>query len=293
MTRYWFATLRVARGQIPVSASNIRRLTEQRLPDPPPEGMKRIRMTIAYDGAPFHGFARNRGVATISGTLEAALSEILCHPIDLACAGRTDRGVHARGQVVSFDADETRADPARLARALNKMCGPAIAARDAALVGDDFDARLSCIGRAYRYRILNSEVPDPLLAPITWHVEQPLDLATMRNASDQLIGTHDFSSFCRRNQSRPHESFVRRINVARWRREGDSLRFDIEANAFCHQMVRSLVGTLVDMGRGRRRAADMGPILDALDRAAAASPAPPHGLVLWAARYRDTPSNPG
>ena len=250
-------------------------------------------MTIAYDGAPFHGFARNRGVATVSGTLEATLGEILRHPIDLACAGRTDRGVHARGQVVSFDADETRADPARLARAVNKMCGPAIAVRAASVTGPEFDARLSCTGRAYRYRILNSSVPDPLLAPITWHVEQPLDLAAMRTASDRLMGTQDFSSFCRRNRSRPDESFVRRIKVARWRREGHVWRFDIEANAFCHQMVRSLVGTLVEIGRGRRRAADMGSILAATDRAAAASPAPPHGLVLWAARYPATPANPG
>ena len=267
-------------------------MTEQRQPDPPPERMKRVRMTIAYDGAPFHGFARNRGVATVSGTLEDALSEILRHPIDLACAGRTDRGVHARGQVVSFDADETRVDPARLVRAVNKMCGPAIAARAARVVGDEFDARLSCIDRAYRYRILNSPVPDPLLARVTWHVEQPLDMAAMRNASDRLMGTQDFSSFCRRDRSRPHESFVRCIRVARWRREGHGLRFDIEANAFCHQMVRSLVGTLVEIGRGRRRAADMGPILAAADRAAAAGPAPPHGLVLRAVRYPDTPANP-
>ena len=243
-------------------------------------------MTIAYDGAPFHGFARNRGVATVADTLEAALSEILQHPVQLACAGRTDRGVHARGQVVSFDADESRVDPARLAGAINKMCGPAIAVRSASLASDDFDARLSCIARSYRYRILSSVVPDPLLASLTWHVPHPLDLAAIRTASDRLLGHHDFSAFCRRNRSRPDESFVRRVSVARWRADGDVLQFDIEANAFCHQMVRSLVGTLVDIGRGRRRASDLGPILLSGERSLAASPAPPHGLVLWAAHYR-------
>lgn len=242
-------------------------------------------MTIAYDGAPFHGFARNDGVVTVAGTLEAALGEILRHPVDLACAGRTDRGVHARGQVVSFDADEGRIDPVRMVRAVNKMCGPAIAARTARIASDDFDARLSCTGRAYRYRVLNSPIPDPLLAHLSWHVERPLDINPMRLACDALLGSHDFTSFCRRNRSRPDESLVRRVSHAAWHREGDVLSFGVEANAFCHQMVRSLVGTLVAIGAGSRRAADIGGILARADRAAAASPAPPHGLVLWAARY--------
>ena len=249
-------------------------------------------MTVAYDGAPFHGFARNDGVATVAGTLEAVLAEILRHPVELACAGRTDKGVHAHGQVVSFDADPDRVDPERLGRAVNRMCGPAIAARSVELVGDEFDARLSCVGRAYRYRILNSPTPDPLSAHLTWHVEQPLDLAAMRTAGDRLVGRHDFSSFCRRNRSRPDESLVRQVTAARWRSSGAALRFEIEANAFCHQMVRSVVGTLVEIGRGRRQAADMGRILEAADRAAAAGPAPPHGLVLWAVRYPDGAANP-
>lgn len=247
--------------------------------------MRRVQMTVAYDGSPFHGFARNDGVETVAGTLEDVIGDVLGHPVTLSCAGRTDRGVHARGQVVSFDADEERLDAARLVRAVNRRCRPAISARSVRLVGDDFDARLSCVGRAYRYRILNSPVPDPLVATATWHVEQPLDLAALRVASDRLIGSHDFSSFCRRNRSRPDESLVRRVTLARWQRDGELLRFDIEANAFCHQMVRSLVGTLVEVGRGRRRAADLGPILEARDRGRAGRPAPPHGLVLWAARY--------
>jgi tRNA pseudouridine38-40 synthase len=247
-------------------------------------------MTIAYDGAPFHGFARNVGIPTVAGTLEEALGRILRHRVELACAGRTDKGVHARGQVVSFDADETRIDPPRLVRAINRMCAPAIAARDAAVVGDDFDARLSCTGRAYRYRILNAE--DPLEARWSWHVEQPLDLAAMETATRSLVGSHDFSSFCRRNRSRPDESLVRRVTSTGWWRDGEELSFDIEANAFCHQMVRSLVETLVEIGRGRRQSTDMASILAARERAAATGPAPPHGLILVAARYDDPTPNP-
>jgi tRNA pseudouridine38-40 synthase len=249
-------------------------------------------MTVAYDGAPYHGFARNEGVPTVAGTLETALGQVLGHPVELACAGRTDKGVHARGQVVSFEADENRIDPPRLVRAVNRMCGPTIAVRDAVVVSDDFDARLSCTGRAYRYGILNAEIPDPLQARWSWHVEQPLDMVAMETATETLLGSHDFSSFCRRNRSRPDESLVRRVASAGWQDGGGLLCFDIEANAFCHQMVRSLVGTLVEVGRGRRRAAAMGEILEARDRAAAAGPAPPHGLVLVAARYADQASNP-
>ena len=256
-------------------------------PDPPPPGRVRMAMTVAYNGAPFCGFARNEGVPTVAGALADALGRVLGHEVDLACAGRTDRGVHAAGQVVSFDAASERADPARLMRSVNRSCGPDIAVRGARAVGGDFDARLSCLSRVYRYRILASPVPDPLAAAASWHVERPLDLRAMRTASDRLLGAHDFSSFCRRNRSRPDESLVRTVQRAEWRRQGDLAVFEIEARSFCHQMVRSLVGALAAVGSGRLRAADVGAILEARDRNAAPSPAPPHGLILQKARYRD------
>lgn len=246
-------------------------------------------MTVAYDGAPFHGFARNPGVATVQGLLEDALGRVLGHDVGLSCAGRTDRGVHARRQVVSFDADRDRLDEARLVRSVNKLGAPAVVVTAIRRVGPDFDARLSCTGRVYRYRVLNSTFPDPLLAPLTWHVSEPLSVAAMRIASDRLLGEHDFSSFCRRNKSRPEESLVRQVTAAEWTEDGDILSFSIAANAFCHHMVRSVVGTIVDVGRGRRAAADMGPILEARDRETASGPAPPHGLVLWAACYDPRP----
>ena len=244
-----------------------------------------MRMTVAYDGSDFHGFARNVGVATVAGTLGDALASVLGHSVDLVCAGRTDRGVHARAQVVSFDADASRADPVRLVRALNRMCGPRIAVSRAGIASPDFDARHSCTGRVYRYRVLNSPVPDPLAAGLCWHVERSLDLGAMRTAADRLLGTHDFSSFCRRNPSRPDQSMVRTVRRAVWWVEGDIAVFEIEAGAFCHQMVRSLVALLVSVGLGRHKPSDVGSIIAVRDRAAAPSPAPPHGLVLWAALY--------
>jgi tRNA pseudouridine38-40 synthase len=244
----------------------------------------RVRMTVAYDGAGFKGFFANEGVKTVGGTLAGAIRKVLGYPIELKCAGRTDKGVHAWGQVVSFDAEEFGLDLAGLQRSLNRMLGPAIVVRDAQKAHSAFDARRSAVGRRYRYTVLNRPVPDPFLARTSWHVTDTLDVRAMRLACDPIIGEHDFSSFCRL----PDEdaSLVRTVRDARWVDLGESvLRFDIEAVAFCHQMVRSLVGTMVDVGRGRKKAGDVAGILRAADRAAAGQPAPPHGLCLWEVLY--------
>ena len=251
-----------------------------------------MRMTVAYDGSEFHGFARNEGVPTVAGALGDALASVLGHSVDIVCAGRTDRGVHARAQVVSFDADMERADPVRLVRAVNRMCGPRISVSRTSIESPDFDARRSCTGRVYRYRVLNSPVPNPLAAGLCWHVERPLDLAAMRTAADRLLGDHDFSSFCRRNPSRPDQSMVRTVRRAVWWLEGETAVFEIEARSFCHQMVRSLVALLVSVGLGRHKPSDVGTIIAARDRGAAPSPAPPHGLVLWATLYDRNISDP-
>jgi tRNA pseudouridine38-40 synthase len=241
----------------------------------------RVKLVVAYDGRDFAGFAPNVGVRTVGGTLEAALERVLRHPVELAVAGRTDAGVHAGGQVVSFDARAQGLDLPRLQRALNRMLRPAIAVRSAEVADRGFDARFSARSRRYRYLVLNRPTPDPFLAATAWHVEAPLDLSRMRLACDPLIGEHDFSSFCRRPKGDGEISLVRRVLDARWTDEGGGqLRFDIEATAFCHQMVRSIVGTLVDVGRGRLRAGQVKGILAARDRSAAGEPAPPHGLSL-------------
>jgi tRNA pseudouridine38-40 synthase len=249
----------------------------------------RVKLVVAYDGSGFHGFWPNDGVTTVGGTLVAAIEQVLGHTIEMTCAGRTDTGVHAWGQVVTFDAFSETLDLERLRTSVNKLCGPAIVVREAEAVDADFDARGSATARSYRYTVLNREVPDPFLHATTWHVPSPLDLRAMTLACDPLIGSHDFSSFCRRPkvpEGQAPVSLTRRVTDARWVELSDGLlRFEISANAFCHQMVRSIVGLLVDVGRGRSRAGDVLGIIRAEDRQAAPSPAPPQGLCLWSVQY--------
>ncbi len=250
----------------------------------------RVRLVVAYDGSGFHGFAANTGVRTVGGTLATAASTVLGHPVELTCAGRTDKGVHARGQVVTFDVAVARLDLDRLVRSLNGMCGPAIAVTAASVVDDTFDARFSATSRRYRYQILNRRAPDPFLAPYAWHVDEPLSRPALDLACDPLMGEHDFSAFCRRPKRRDGEpaSLVRRVVDATWHEsEGDLLRFEIEASAFCHQMVRSIVGTLVEVGIGKRHAGELLGIIASRDRSRAGALAPSQGLALWTVRYDD------
>jgi tRNA pseudouridine38-40 synthase len=245
-------------------------------------------MTVAYDGTGFSGFAPNPGVKTVGGVLRTSLERILRHKVPITCAGRTDAGVHGWGQVITFDAEEG-IELDRIVRSLNLMCGPSIVVRDAAVVDTSFDARRSATARCYRYTVLNTPFANPLLANTVWHVPDPLDLAAMRLGCDPLIGTHDFSSFCRRPKVADDvepPSMVREVRDARWLDLGDGvLRFDIEASSFCQQMVRAIVGTLVDVGLGKRTAGDVRGILEARQRSAASGVAPPQGLVLWEVRY--------
>jgi len=243
-------------------------------------------LDIAYLGTGFHGFAVQPGIHTVGGVLVAALERNLRHTVEIVCAGRTDAGVHAWGQVVTFDAREG-VDLVALARAVNKSLRPAIVIRSATVAPAGFDARRSARGRIYRYTIVNRPLPDPFSAATAWHVERPLDLSLLRLACDPLIGEHDFGSFCRRAPD--GGSLVRRVRRASWVDLGDGvLRFEIEASSFCQQMVRSVVGTMVEMGApasGKRRSGEMAAILRARSRSAAGPLAPPHGLCLWEVAY--------
>lgn len=242
-------------------------------------------MTVAYDGGGFRGFAVNDGVRTVAGELGAAIERVLGGPVELRVAGRTDAGVHAWGQVVTFDGPDS-CDLVGLTRRVNSMLGPEIVVREAAQAAAGLDARRWALARRYRYTVLNREVPDPFLAATTWHVPAPLSLAAMRLACDPLFGEHDFTSFCRSDRRKPEASLVRLVLDAAWVDLGNGLiRFEIEATSFCQQMVRSLVGTMVEMGTGRRRAGEMASILRAKDRSLAGHIAPPHGLCLWEVTY--------
>lgn len=244
----------------------------------------KCKLVVAYDGTGFHGFAAQPNQRTVGGALAGAIAKVLRHDVELTCAGRTDAGVHAWGQVVSFEAPPGL-DPWRLQRSLNSMLGPEIVVRDADLVDGEFDARFSATSRSYRYTIVNRPEPDPFRARYAWWIDTPLDLRVLRLAADVFIGEHDFSSFCRKKDVEGATN-VRRVVESRWHDDGEGvLQYEIRAAAFCWQMVRSIVGTLVDAGTGKRRPGDILAVLRAQDRAAASNIAPPHGLCLWDVRY--------
>jgi tRNA pseudouridine38-40 synthase len=297
----------------------------QRSDDPvetPPRGVSggvaavRLRIDLAYDGAPFAGFARQPDQVTVQGTLEAALERLLGVPVTTTGAGRTDRGVHALAQVVHLDVPAAPArgtslavpDRAtsvtssdRLASAvadlltlrtrLDRLVGPPITIWAVRRVPDSFDARFSARSRGYRYRLVDAAAADPIRRADRWHVGEPLDVGAMRRGVRPLVGEHDFASFCRRA---PGRSTVRRLTLATVSRPAPG-RVDVrlEGGAFCHQQVRSIVGCLVEVGRGRRPAAWIAEVLAARDRAAAARVAPPQGLTLERVGYgRGVPAAP-
>ena len=241
-----------------------------------------LQLVLAYDGTGFHGFARQPGRRTIEGALLDALERVLGRAPRLSVAGRTDAGVHAEGQVVSLDVE---ADPDRIRRALNRMVGPEIVVRRAARAPDGFDARHGATARSYRYRIRTGEVPDPFTARYEWHRPGRYAVGPMRRAAGLLVGEHDFASFCRPGG----RSTVRRLDRLTVRPSREMLEIRARAGSFLHQMVRSLVGTLVAVGEGRMEARSMPEVLAARDRAAAGPVAPAQGLTLVAVHYAAHP----
>ena len=250
--------------------------------------LARVRLHVAYHGAHFHGFASNAESPTVEDVLVSAIGTVVRHPIRLTTAGRTDAGVHARSQVVSFDIPAgTRLDA--LVRSINALCAPHVAVSGASFVDDDFDARRSATWRRYRYFVHNAPEPDPMLLDRAWHLHRPLSLPLMNLAADALCGHQDFSAFCRRapltEEGKPR-SMMRHVFEARWHEEPDRMMvFEIRANAFCHQMVRGIVGFLVDVGLKKRPASDTRAALVAGERSHGSQVAPPHGLVLWDVGY--------
>jgi tRNA pseudouridine38-40 synthase len=252
--------------------------------DSPEQDRARCKLVVAYDGTDFHGFAGQTDVRTVEGTLVEALGKVLHREVDdFACAGRTDAGVHAWGQVVSFDAPPD-VDVVRVQKAVNGMLAPEIVVRSAEVVDADFDARRSAKWRAYTYAVVNRPMPDPFLARYAWWVPDAIDLSALRLGADPFVGEHDFAAFCR--AGRKGTTTVRRVLSSRWvAAENGVLRYEIAATAFCWQMVRSIVGTLVDVGTGKIRPGDLMRIIRSGDRAAAGRVAPPGGLCLWEVGY--------
>lgn len=243
--------------------------------------MPNYRLDIAYDGAPFFGYAIQKDQVTVQGQIEKALRPHTAGA-QTVVAGRTDRGVHASCQVISFVSREI--DTEYVLRSLNKQLGPHIAAYSLVEVDDDFHARFSATGRAYSYRVFNRDIHDPLLADRSWHVRDALDVDAMNEAVAHLVGEHDFAALCRKYQNRTTH---RRIHWAQWRRIGDELELSIGAKAFCHQMVRSIVALAADVGRGEMSPDEIPDILESKDRSRTKGVAPAHGLTLVAVAYEE------
>ena len=246
-----------------------------------------LRIDLSYKGTEFRGFAENPGVRTVGGELRQALETVLGEEIELTVAGRTDAGVHALGQVVSFQTTNEGVDPDLLRDSLNGMCSSDLRVQAVTLAEADFNARFSASKRTYHYNILNSPTADPLHADVEWHIGSPLDVDAMNDAASRFIGEHDFTSFCRRPKDRPDEPLIRRVVTSEWIWIAEQrLRFVIEGNAFCHQMVRSLTGFCVAAGFGKRSADEFEAVVRAKDRSAAPPIAPPHGLTLMQVSYQ-------
>ncbi|NND03704.1 MAG: tRNA pseudouridine(38-40) synthase TruA [Acidimicrobiia bacterium] len=242
--------------------------------------MGTYRIDLAYLGTGFHGYAVQPNVRTVQGDLEAALTRVI-GPVETDVAGRTDKGVHASGQVVSFST-EASVDCVRLQRSLNSQLAPEIAIINLELAADDFHARFSATGRRYIYRILNRTAPDPFLAATSWHFPTPLDLEAMNEGCASLVGIHDFIALCRFH---PGRSTERELRIVSWTNDGPMKHLEVEASSFCHQMVRSIVAISVDVGRGKLRPSDVARILEGQDRNLGSGAAPAYGLTLVEVSY--------
>ncbi len=243
--------------------------------------MARFRLLIEYDGSAYAGWQIQKHDPTIQGEIERALAIILKEKIHVTGAGRTDAGVHARGQVAHFDT-QMDMETWRLKRSLNGILNRDIRIKDLNRAEKDFHARYSATSRIYHYVIARK--PSALLRNQCWYLSTNLDLALMSKASEQLLGTHDFKSFCRSLSTVPNHTCT--VIKAAWTKDdSEYLRFIIQANRFLHGMVRAIVGTLVDIGRGFLTADDIYTILIKKNRTAASDTAPARGLILHQVVY--------
>lgn len=246
--------------------------------------MARYRALLEYDGTGFLGYQRQRaGTRTVQGELERTLSQLARQPVMVTGAGRTDTGVHALGQVISFTI-EWRHEAQALQRALNANLPDDIAVRDVQATGETFHPRFDARRRAYIYYVYNTAVRSPLRRRHSWHVQRALDLEQMNAAAAVLVGSHDFATFGLPPQG---EQTVREVFAASWTPWEGLLAFQIEANAFLYRMVRSLVGSLVAVGLGAWTDDEFIDAFESCDRSRSAAAAPPQGLYLASISYEE------
>ena len=245
--------------------------------------MRHIRLVVEYDGTGLHGWQRQANASTVQQHLEEALAQLLAHDVQIVGASRTDAGVHARGQVASFRTE--RAIPLHgIRRGLNSMLPPQIAVRDAAEVPDAFHPRFSALGKHYRYTILARPDRSPRWRDRAWHHAEPLSIDAMREGAMALIGEHDFAAF--RAAGCAAKTTVRRLDAIDIARpEPEWILIDVHGNAFLRNMVRILVGTLTEVGTGKRPPWQVAEILELRDRTRGGITAPAQGLELVEVRY--------
>jgi tRNA pseudouridine38-40 synthase len=248
--------------------------------------VRHIRLVVEYDGSQLHGWQRQHNALTVQQHLEEALAKLLTHEVQVTGASRTDAGVHARGQVASFRTERPIA-LVGVRRGLNSMLPDTIAIRDAAEVPPDFHPRFSATGKHYRYSILTRPDRSPRFRDRAWHHPEPLNVVAMQQAAAVLTGEHDFAAF--RSAGCAAKTTLRRVDgIALTRSQPHVLDIDIRGNAFLRQMVRIIVGTLVEVGTGERTPAQVSEILASKNRVNAGVTAPPQGLELIEVRYDGT-----
>lgn len=245
--------------------------------------MTTYRMDIAYDGTRYSGWQRLGGDAeTLQGRIETVLTRLLEEPIEIAGSGRTDAGVHARGQVVSFHTQKTVA-PEKLMAQLNHYLPGDMTVLKITLADERFHARYNAVKKAYRYQIWNAPLQNPLERRCRHHVPEPLDLDDMRQAAARLLGTHDFSAFTSMKSKK--KSAVRTLHEITISSKGPVMDITFIGDGFLHHMVRILTSTLLEVGAGRMEPAQISILLNEKDRSKAGPLIPPQGLILWAVDY--------
>lgn len=245
-------------------------------------------LNIKYDGSEFSGFARQPGTKTVQGCVERALTIVLREEILTVCAGRTDAGVHARCQVASFSCDTEIESFDKFLRSLNALVPETISITNIYEVEENFSARFSAKMRIYKYYIYNSKARPVFTRNFAWHISKPLDVEAMKQASQYLIGEHDFKSFCV-SKSSIDKTTMRCVNRIEFANklvvDEELLEITVSGNAFLHSMVRTIVGSLVFVGQGKRKPAWIKDVLEAKDRSLAGECAPAKGLVFWNVIY--------
>jgi tRNA pseudouridine38-40 synthase len=245
-----------------------------------------VRLKLEYDGTNYSGWQMQSGQDSIQARLEQALARICGAPVRVRGSGRTDAGVHARGQVAAARLPR-EFDPAELARALNAILPTDIVVLEASAADEAFDPRRDARLRIYEYRVLNQPLRSAFERNSAWLVREPLDIGAMNAAAGAFAGEHDFAAF--RSLGSAEKTTMRRVEVSRWRRDDERLVYRVEANAFLRHMVRTMVAAMVEVGRGKsagRPPADtIAALLLSRDRALAPAPAPAAGLYLVEVRY--------